>query len=338
MNLSTSIESIHNSLPNRDACIKFLNIIKYCKDPGMRLFSWMKILHGDDFEINEDKVRKMYKSYQGYLNDVGDDPLSKVDKKEGFVIKADVDRSLSHYKMLGAEIGLTEDDMSEGCDAAAKILVILSLKYGLKYIQGYDRYVYLVYLLSLSYTTQINEERSLAEMFTVEICQKFLKIVNFKKFLDRPDDLEKYFDNCDKRIKEELPKKNKCSYEVIQKNNCKSILFGVKWRLLLFSDENDAKGTFLVFDSFISHSGNEKEFEKHFEDLFIGHLKEININSSNNIYETIQQKRFLGKNILKTLQNTKKLEYESSSDFVNLIFFIIMIFVIIYLRHLITPK
>lgn len=279
-------KSTHMTL---DEARKFLQSIDTEKDLFKRAISYFLIL-GIFSEGEKDFPKQLTEFYHVYENRLGEterDPFSRIEKSESSIIDKDTTRSIAWFeKVVLKDFGLKKEDAL--LEAGQRILSFCVMD-GFNYVQGFDRYMWILFGLSIHIANAIDANMIFAEAITIPILEKFLSNANFYYFLNQNNTIN-YFEKFDNFLKS----KNIALFNYL--NNCGviSILYGLKWRLLFFADEHNPKELLLIWDNIIIHQSND--IENYFLSLSLAHLEQIDnlpqpMEDNSTIIERIQNYR-----------------------------------------------
>jgi hypothetical protein len=201
------------------------------------------------------------------------------------VITVDLHRTLPWLAMAAADLHITLPEDPVPSLHAHRVLAAIDLanRY-LVYTQGYDRYVLILYLLTLQFTTQWQLPPEVAESLTFHLTNKVLLLANLPVFLDCSKSTEKKFQLLDNAVHKRLPVLSKA----LKSYGHTSLHYALRWRLLLFSEEHPVREVFVLWDAIFAAKDSVDAF---FEDLMVAHLRQIKIGGDRGLVERIQKHR-----------------------------------------------
>ncbi|OHT15777.1 hypothetical protein TRFO_13764 [Tritrichomonas foetus] len=294
---SISIEEFITKLENLDdhffnaAVIKdFLKSDSIEKENVFRVFAWL--ISFDLIPVSKDKALRslthLYLDFQKFVNENFDninDPLSSLNEDDANLIALDIKRISEWFLKIASPLTFDQCYFSDLHLHLYRILASISKtsrKYN--YTQGFDRYVTMTYILSLDFIRNFDLPLDFAEMLSyhfslkfIDLSRKYISLTDMELTMSR-------FDVFDQRIIERMPEK----MELLKQCGSKSFHFGLRWAILLFSDEHEFYECILLWDHFILH---QNDFNSFLQNVFISHLKQIPINEETNFIDTIQRFR-----------------------------------------------
>ena len=321
-----------------------LFFLSLSNDDSKRLIYWLLT-----FEIigeNNSLDRSFKKLESDFLEkthrifDDSKDYLSFVDKEQSHTIKADIDRSIRWFKQSSQDLNLNDDLLKQCYDLAIKIFSFSSRTEYFKYVQGYDRYLFLCLYLSLKFSLNYNLNFSIVEALTFHLTYSFIKLSNSIISLENQKEITNDFNNLDLLIKKYSPNISNLL------NNVKfsSIYFAFSWKLLSFADLHNFSDSFIIWDIIIYYRFDLKNI---MNSLCLSHLiqslgleslndsKELNI-SLEELTNNIQHNK--NWNISNLISNTLNI-YLKIRNQINLpiklsFFFLILIYFYLIFKNL----
>ena len=267
---------------------EFLGRADLGKDNIIRLLCWLITLKiiPDSCLQSAYGVATLYFRYKELVKSRLSDPenpLSDISKKEARVIIADIDRSIFWFKMLIEKTNIDQNYTVNTKLHAHRILALLSLSKSdsLSYIQGFDRYVLLCYTLSLNFTYKANLGADVAEGIAYFLSYLLILMAKPGKYLADNNQTISYFKNLDKKMFKWLPEMGSRMNDI----GITSMLFALRWHLLIFADEHDLNGILYIWDNVILH---QDCFNDYLCDLSIAHTAQIPQENEMNLVELIQ--------------------------------------------------
>lgn len=331
--ISNDIIRLNNQIYNFSDAVSFLKEPDLDKDNVTRMLSWLIVLRiiPDTPVQSAIGVANIYKKYQVIkekkLKGV-ENPLDKINDKESRVIIADINRSLFWFKSLADTINLEEYYTKEAREHTIRILSLLSLSSKvLSYLQGFDRYVLVSYLLGLIFVSKSGLPTSVAEAISYFISFHLLKMSRPDLLLADNEKTVKHFDDLDSKIAISVPD----VYEKMSSTGISSLLFALRWQLLIFADEHELKGILYIWDNAIV---NRNQYSDYIECLSLSHLCQIPDDSTGNLVEVVQHYRNWDN--IEIIRKADSLLYEMGPlkhpriGFINFLLFFLILAIIIY--------
>ncbi|OHS95750.1 hypothetical protein TRFO_38139 [Tritrichomonas foetus] len=289
ISISNAMIRYSNDILNYSDAVSFLQKPDLDKDNITRILCWLivlKIIPDSQLQsaIGVSKlVTKYQKESKNNLKDFYDDPLSAIPKNESRVIVADINRSIFWFETMAKQVKLDEYYFKSVRERVYRIFSLISLRKE-SYIQGFDRYVLISYLLGLIFISKSGLSPDVAEALSFFISRSLISIARPGDLLADNSVTEEHFSKLDKKINESAPEVG----QIMESLGISSILFALRWQLLIFADEHDLKGTLFIWDNVIVHSLN---YPQYIENLSVAHICQIPKDSTGNIIETIQRFR-----------------------------------------------
>jgi len=137
-----------------------------------------------------------------------------------------------------------------------------------RYIQGYDRFVFVVYAVALDFALHFGLCRELAEAICYRLAQELITLVQIGSFLEEPMRTQLYFDEKDQTLMDYAP----AIMTALRMDRHGSIHFALRWQILLFADEYRAKPLLFLWDKVVEHRDVYKSF---LYGLCIAHVRQV---------------------------------------------------------------
>ncbi|KAK8894639.1 hypothetical protein M9Y10_023076 [Tritrichomonas musculus] len=331
--ISNEVIRLNDKILDFSDAVSFLKEPNLNKDNVMRMLSWLIVLKiiPDTSVESSVAVANMYRAYRMIIKkklEGAEDPLEKINVKESRVIIADINRSLYWFDSLAKSINLEEYYTQEVRAHTIRILSLLSLSSKvLSYLQGFDRYVLVSYLLGLIFISKSGLPTTVAEAISYFLSLNLLKMSRPDKLLVDNDKTVQHFQELDSKIAIYAPD----VYEKMSSNEVSSLLFALRWQLLIFADEHDLKGLLYIWDNAIV---NRAQYSNYLESLSISHICQIPEDSQGNLVEVIQHYRKWDNVEIVRKADSLLSEIESSKHYrigvLNYVLFFLILAVIIY--------
>jgi hypothetical protein len=248
------------------------------KDPTFRAIAWLVILdlvHPSTPDSSSDIVN-LVANYRTILS-TNFPPLRDRDEE---VIAYDVPRCVPWFQKFADELSL---DLQ--IDSAAVIVRVLRTLLGahkIVYFQGFDRFLFISYLVALKFTFGCQLDSFVAEAVTFSLSGRLLAIADFPQRL-RPESIEAFRKIDDEvcLIRPDIARElNRCGHSAIH--------YAQRWKLLWFADEHSIEGIWMIWDNLIARI---PELELYLDKLCIAHITQIQLSPDCLALETIQSYR-----------------------------------------------
>ena len=288
-NIADKIDSLKSQVKELKQANDFLNKIDLKKDNISRLYAYLfklsiindgrKSIGVQIVQLRDDYFKLMNKFIDG-----SETPLSKIKKRSRNTINADITRSLFWFEDSCKILGVKNELFKNAGDIAKRILSMIELTdEKLSYTQGFDRYVFLMYALSLYFAMRADVDIQYAEALSFYLAKALIKLSDPNKILDDPLACDS-FKKIDSLMEKHCPK----TFAVLQHADQSSFHFAIRWRLILFCDEHDASATLLLWDNFLVHMD---KIDEYFTYLACAHVIQVPITEPYMQVETIQRFR-----------------------------------------------
>jgi predicted PolB exonuclease-like 3'-5' exonuclease len=282
-----SINTLDTDVRNIDDAKEFLLKIDLEKDSISRLFAYLMtlgIIKGQEGHIGEeieDLIENYAKQTNELLGNNFETPLKAINKNNAAVIKTDIKRSLFWFENSCELLKIDKFYQKNVKEVVHRMLAMLELyNKKLTYIQGFDRFAFLSYCLSLSLIIKASIPVRYAEAVAFFLSEKLIILANSATILDDPLNYH-VFGKIDERLKTIAPETTK----VLEKTNEFAFQYAMRWRLILFCDEHNAKATLLLWDNFVLHREKVDEF---FIAAACAHVKQVPVDDCLSMVERIQ--------------------------------------------------
>lgn len=268
---------------------KFLTSVDQNKDPVLRVAAWLLSLNLIGFTEIEKKIDSLTKAYKEICNmNLSDfnNPRSSLESSEGELILLDTERTIYWFKKMASENGINDEKLlNDAIYSVQRILSVLSkIDSFYHYMQGYDRYVFITFLLGLQAMKKINAEIIFAESISFFFCKELLKIVDVNKFTRDNQFTMKHFSEIDKEIAYVRPE----VYNQLVAMHVSSVHFAMKWEILSFADEHKYSNILLIWDRIILF---RNIYLKYISEMCVAHIRQVSFVDNEFIIQTIQNYR-----------------------------------------------
>lgn len=267
----------------------FLSHMDVNKDNSTRFVCWLIAfgLLAPDHEKWADQLYRLYEKYEDNVIPLLHDPanpLQSVTSSSATIIQCDLMRGIHWFEMFAKELKLSDFYTKDAELMATRVLSALSLSVpGFSYCQGYDRYMFMTQLLALDFCAQSGLDPQFAEAISFFLADQFIKMTHISRYLENPVLTEEHFEKMDQVMMTVVPDTMRL-LSVAQQG---SIHFALRWELLLFADEYDARPLMLLWDQVLR---NKEKYEQFLFGLCIAHIKQVPVAAPHEIMvEKIQQ-------------------------------------------------
>ena len=287
--ICAAVYKLSGSIFTFEDVTEFLSSLDVGKDNAKRFICWLisfgllSVYHGKW----EDDLYRLYERYwetvRARIADQ-EDPTKDLKAASATVIQCDLMRGIHWFRMLAGELALSEFYTHDAELRATRVLAALSLSVdGFSYCQGYDRYVFLTYLLALDCCSQTGLKPQFAEALTFFLADRFIKMTHIAHYLENPALTEQHFERMDKVMARVAPETMRLLQDVQQG----SIHFALRWELLLFADEYDVRPLLLLWDHVLLRKDT---YDRYLFGLCVAHVKQVPVAGPDEMMiEKIQQ-------------------------------------------------
>lgn len=300
--MKNALKNIDFPFNDQDQITSFLQQDQKDKDNIFRVFAWLiqfgVLSNEKDEAINI--ILDMYEQYNEDINYYFNDsinPLQNIQDEETSLILLDVRRINDWFIKMATPFKYDKTYLDDFQFHIRRILFFLpkikedpflknvSIFNLLKkmgnqseyhYIQGFDRYASITYILSLDFIKKINDSYKstlfpleFAEMLSLYFTYLFIGLSRlFINITNSTQQTMEVFEKIDEQIELEIPSISK------KLKNCStsSIHFALRWALLLFADEHNFDNCLILWDHFVLH---QTDFAYYIIQISISHLKQV---------------------------------------------------------------
>jgi hypothetical protein len=209
-----------------------------------------------------------------HLDDCAD-PLRNIPAASRRVVHADTTRDVGWFSRHARDLGVDPELQSDVVLRCSRVISALSVSaIEFVYTQGYDRFVFVTYLVGLEFCAWFGIERQFAEAVCFRLSREFINLVQISDLLAKPRVTEANFVTMDGDMMEYAPE----VMQRLRKVGQSSIHFALRWEILLFADEYDVRPLLLLWDHAIIH---RKEYKKWLHWLCVGHIRQFRSQAGN---------------------------------------------------------
>ena len=293
--ISSALERYRNVIDSKEDAEHFMREEKLNKDNSLRLISWLvafDIIPEREFNRPRE-ISRLIKTYEEETTTIFgnfyNDPTKILEPKVGNVIIADISRSINHFYRMAEELKLPQTYTEDAYLHIVRLLSYihyLSLKNnrrGMRYVQGFDRYSIICYLLSLQFAYNNTLSTIFAEVITFHLCPKLISLAQLQNFLDDVPATTNRYQRMNIALEKTMPE----VMAQLRMSGSDSFHFALMWEIIMFADEYPPLQIFLLWDQFIVNKDNYKEFSFN---LCIAHVEQAPKipNPDSSLLETIQ--------------------------------------------------
>jgi hypothetical protein len=257
--IRSRITTLTDSIPTNSSIIDFLTTRSDTKSNSIRLLCWLSRLNLIQLPATKffDSLDSLVTSYQSLLTKYpteGADCL--VPAKERETILSDVHRGSASLSRFAEDLHI-EPDPKVASEHCQRILILLSCSdRSFAYIQGFDRYARICYLLSLQFSMSIGIPETFAEASGFALAKALIQIANPMDWLPSGEKIVERFDRMDVEIEKRYPAMSRA----LKEGQHSAVHFGVRWELLMFADEHSLNGVFQIWDQIIANAERGQEY------------------------------------------------------------------------------
>ncbi|KAK8841044.1 hypothetical protein M9Y10_027881 [Tritrichomonas musculus] len=267
---------------DRQSSIDFLRSKDLSKSNTSRYISWMILFNGipEDPELWPLTFYHIIRSYRSKLDYYLKDPNKKVfnipkclDDKTTDAIRSDVHRATNWFRRFALTVGNDQkliDDQEIETRIVRFICIMLSEAPQFHYNQGYERFAFVSFSLSLYLSVKLGLGLIEAEAFSVPLFRRIIGNLEIDSFLSHESSMMQYFSDIDAY----LMNTNREMMDNLMKEQISSAQFAANWVCVLFSDSHTPLSCLLIWDHFWLHQKDSKQF---LNALISAHLKQIEL-------------------------------------------------------------
>jgi hypothetical protein len=214
----------------------------------------------------------MYTNYQSlleaHLSDSLTQPLEKLSDADHRIIEIDLERDVGWFTNGCTKLSVSEDHRHEAPLHARRILALIALLTpSLSYLQCYNRYVFVSYLLGICVCAANGFPTAVGEAVAFFLTQKFLALADIRRQLDAglsSADADALDAECRKALPDLMA--------ILRADRHGASEFSRRWKLVWFADEHEMSHSWIIWDAIIAQSDNLPEF---INDLCVAHLSQV---------------------------------------------------------------
>jgi hypothetical protein len=275
----------HNTriLRFRDA-VDFLNDMSSSKDNIQRLFAYLVFFNLVEPSNVAYGVASLHARYGDLLTHICKKaPFRNVPPKDVFTIHADLPRITLWFIPYAGSIKL---DIPEEFRVLRHARRNLALLYrdgppGYYYAQGHDRFLFLMYIVCLHFTTAAKLVPDVAVSLTFFLTREMIALHETDRILRLGPNLPA-FGRIDKLLRQRAPQQA----AELQAQGFRSIHYAFRWQMLFFADEHDPPATLAIWDAILARKDGRDEF---ICQLAVEHVRQVPISGEDPALERIQK-------------------------------------------------
>lgn len=267
--IAKSLSSLQFKVNSKADAIEFLKSNDVNKSNVERFLAWM--IHFDaipeDSSLWPQTFYQLIIAYKGRLDFYSQ---SCLDEKATTAIVNDVKRALTWFNVLATMFGFDSSIVS--CDCITRVICFLMRETPqYNYLQGYDRYAIISYLVSLSFCEKLQIGNIATEAFAISLLRHIIQFSDTSQYLTTDASIQLYYSELELVLKQ----KNEKIMLALSKANITSLDFASPWVGVLFADIHKPFQLVLLWDHLIYH---HNEFQPFFAQVVSAHLNQVPFN------------------------------------------------------------
>jgi hypothetical protein len=246
------------------------------RTPELRLVSWLWILDllpNGPMSVPDD-ILDLINSYSTLRS--GD--RAAPSKESADQIRCDVPRGINWFVQLADSVGIEALWCEHAEHACMRILETMEADPAFLYHQGFDRYVFIPYLLCLGFVSKFELPLNVAESLAFSISRAILRIANPPQYLTPKAFAD--FADFDSRFRDSVE-----IYSLLAAPHNSSAVFALHWKLLWFADEHSGPGSLTIWDHILA---NLDHLDSFISALCLAHARQINIRDETHALVQVQ--------------------------------------------------
>jgi len=271
--IKQSLESVNFVSTNKESAYEYVKRVNIDKDNVERFLSWLILT--DSIPEGKDlwniSFFHIFKDYRNRLNFFSVDsknvfpPLLKETTRES--ILCDISRDNSFLMRMVEQFHIPLSMVDDSTIRISRVLMItLSETPQYDYIQGFERFAVIAYVLSLQFVLRINLSLIEAEALASLLLRCLLQFSEPSRFLERNSTTMQYFINLDSYLYKHNPRFMEMMSPICSEN------FAAPWIGVLFADIHPPNESLLIWDYVLLNRSNIPLFIKA---LVSSHIKQI---------------------------------------------------------------
>lgn len=225
------------------------------------------------FELNN-----LYIKYDDMINTQladKDKPLLDFSEYNARVIESDIRRGIHWFNNFASILKIENNFIFDVNLRVTRILTLISHNLtNFVYFQGHDRYIFIMYLLTLDCASKLGLDSDYAEAFAFYLAYDFIVLTNISHFFENIEETDQHFNKMEIEMEKSAPD----IMRQITNDGHTSRDFALRWEILLFADEHEIKDLLLLWDQILL---NRDEFSQYLFASCIAHIKQISPTTSN---------------------------------------------------------
>ena len=274
--IKAALISQSGNIYSKSDAADFLRTKDYYKHVGARFLCWMIQLELIS-PVRSKWVGELSKLHNSYSNIrirfVGKDPLSMFTDRERRLIEQDVTVSQPWFEKMIEQTGIQPHYKEDAKSRFFRIAAAISTESPqLVYTQGNDRFVWMAYLVSLSFSSNGGLDRCFAESMAYFLAREIIMHIRVARFVEDYAHLQRHFAKLDWLLEREEPE----IAEILDQEHS-AINYALKWELTLFADEHNAHDLMFLWDQIFTRLDDYNEFLRC---LCVAHIKQVPVSKS----------------------------------------------------------
>ena len=254
--------------------LQYLEKLDFEKPASSRMLSWMvqfKLLPEKAGEWAP-KLTSLVKSYNALVEKhCSGYSLDKIKESLPAIIPRDLGRSKVLFDRIFEGLELDKKFFDDSDLRIHRIfLVIQATAEGFEYLQGFDRFIYIMAAVATAFCAKVGLSSSYCEAFTFHMTKYALtKLAWSKLVFDQTEANDIYFE-----IMEILRRAYPATAAALNSQQLRPEMFALNWLLLLFAEQHPIDELLLVWDLIFRNIGDYHEYVLA---LLVAHLNQIQI-------------------------------------------------------------
>jgi hypothetical protein len=198
------------------------------------------------------------------------------------LVRGDVERTVTWFVKLAPQLGIPERLYPQAEAITHRVLIFIgnsSPRY--TYVQGYDRFVFLSYLVTLNFFANCGEHVEFVEPLTFQLTKRFLALGDIIDLLGNFQELHRHFGQLDADIRIMYP----ALWERLVRIGYSTLHFALRWEILMFADEHSVTDLFLLWDKLVAHRNH---YPQYMRAMCLAHLGQVPADEGVSSIQTFQ--------------------------------------------------
>jgi hypothetical protein len=199
--------------------------------------------------------------------------------RDADVIAWDIPRCTAWFAKLAEDFGVPANLTSEAEAIIMRVVHKILTHHNFAYYQGFDRFVFISYLIGLKFVAILELSRFEAEAIAFALSVRFYEVADFPQYL-RPETFQRFVS-----LDEEVAFVRPDIARDLSRGGHSAVHYAHRWKLLWFADEHTIDGICLIWDNIL---GRLPDLQTYLEKLCVAHVMQIQLRSDNFALEVIQ--------------------------------------------------